>query len=313
MKIRDLYTRIEELMEAPLEGYHLLGTGDTDFDPSRPESPAWTRDQESSEIRRNNPEPFFRKSDRKMIHNPQTVETLQRVFGRIGLRIHFVFINDRENMNFGNMIDFPLQGKGILGYVSNEQHIEYVQALRSRDPESFIVIFRGNDPDGYSEHVSLSPWMMIHRLAHIITPDEKRTESYMLGSFRDILNQMGSYFPRHPSENKNVTKYRSEDNDAAIAYHMFFPMRSARLAKLSTDGNLGGEIIREIFVQTLFNPDWKMKPITQDIIEKSNTNGVKQRVWDLKSYYRQLILKVDMYKKMTIEDLLGHAGDTIYL
>lgn len=134
----------------------------------------------------------------------------------------------------------------------------------------------------------------------------------MLGGFRDILDRIGIYFPEYGSENPNLKRYRAEAFYAAVGYHMFFPMRSARLGKLSTDGNLSAEIIREIFVQTLFNPNWEMKPLTPDVIIKSKTN-TKNEVWDLKSLYKQLILKVDMYKKMTIEDLLGHAGDTIYL
>ena len=276
MRLHDIYPLSEDenqLDEMPLGGFHLRHDKDKDFDPKRPNGKGWSNEDlrrykgEENVGPSDNVESFFRKSDRIAITNKKTIEKLERVLEKFRVDFQFVFVNttvqDKTWSNFRGEIKPKMIRKAAINpkinagaydkeLGSTNEHLLAVKHLHEQNPESCTVVYRSNDPDGYEGHMPLTPWIMLHRLAH---------------SFPTIMQEMTSLIEKL---SRQFWKFEANDEYDKRSIHQehiprnwlkrMFPFRTARLGLWESYAELSIDML----VHMMINPNYRL-PIYENV------------------------------------------------
>ena len=160
------------LAEAPLGNYELHGDWENDrhvpvavIDGGGPiTDPKSTPGDERSIDPKGNS--FASRIDRALVRDPRTEDALRRSLAHLPLTFHLLFLNGAEGIRIaqgfldsgnytpGNEIDDAL----------GTDMIKRIASLRKEDPKSVIILLTHNE--GGTVRHPLTPWMIVHRLAH---------------------------------------------------------------------------------------------------------------------------------------------------
>ncbi len=165
--------RYRDITEAPLGDYQLHGDWSNDrhvatpvidgsgaiVDPKSPPGAEREIDAKGNS--------FASRFDRAMVQDPRTEAALRRSLVHLAPTFHLLFLNGPEGLRIAQ--SYLDHGRHTPG----DDHVEdalgsemlgRLAALRDRDPQSIIVLLTHNE-GGTARHL-LTPWMIVHRLAH---------------------------------------------------------------------------------------------------------------------------------------------------
>lgn len=195
---------------------------------------------ENLEVHNMDREGSFPSSDRKLLSNPQHIQNIRKKFERMPHSFHMYFIN-REDVKYINDYEWHEpdpndDDKNILvkhssfsqqwgedydrlNGISNSETIKDVLGMTiPTDPDAITVVFTSNAND--TNRISMSPWMIGHRLGHAILDSEEKLPEFM----QNLIYELRRFVEKVP-------------RDA-------FQFRSARTGQLQP-----GEIFPELIAQ----------------------------------------------------------------
>lgn len=248
--------RYREILEAPLDGYELHG--DWSDQETHDPQPVITGDNApSAEYLRKTHKgnSFVSKFDRALIQKPETEAAVRRYFARFRLPIHLFFLNAEDGLQIANhFIDFgdlenPEEMNPDNRLRSTHARIwellgpeisERVRQIRAEQPDACVIILTHNE--GGPKRHPLTPWMIVHRIAHATTSIGNVIETkYELQVVADAYG----ISLKHPTPIDHVIRMRFEVSRAISTF------RAARENNILNNSPIefGAELFTQLVIQ----------------------------------------------------------------
>lgn len=171
-KISSAEGRARKLTEAPLGGYELHGQG---WEDTQHSEPARTSSKAGSPFTKHS---FVSKVDRVLARDPKTEAALRKMFSRVTQDVYLYLVNSPEMELFMQNLDY-----GYINTKDDEFKLfpeELQKAVLSRDNGNSIQVILTHNEGGSKRH-ALTPWMIVHRMAHaVLTGNENFSTDNLL-------------------------------------------------------------------------------------------------------------------------------------
>jgi hypothetical protein len=180
--------RYHEITEAPLDGYELHG--DWSDQETHDPQPAIHADKTPSahHLRQKyGDNSFVSKFDRALIQKPETEAALRKVFARFNIPIYLFFLNSEAGrqiavhyLDFGKLknttsLTNPNSGHARMKDLLGPGIYSRIREIHGAHPDACIIILTHNE--GGDKRHPLTPWMIVHRIAHAYGPGGNFLES----------------------------------------------------------------------------------------------------------------------------------------
>lgn len=219
------------LFEMPMASYNLHGNWN--LDEPDPETPV-SLDDETQQRPENS---FVDRHDRRLVNNPRIQQRVGDLLMRFPVPIHVHLWNSRSALWFYDNLDYQKMDRDALNRLPNALRT----IMTKRSPDEITVLLAHNE-GGSSKH-PLSPWMILHRIAHAL---DGIGGAQTMSQFTEVKDNI-------PRLYRNVETGEAPDkfNGAVAFLNQVCTFKAARENKVLLDAPSYGEGFTEMLVQFL--------------------------------------------------------------
>jgi hypothetical protein len=186
----------------------------------------------------------FTGADRKIHLGKNRVRQLKDFFQKTNVDFSIVFMNSKFKGN-GEHFDNKDGFIDLLKYRGRLSDYDITSILDSMEDDTINILLTNNDGNN---KVPLSPWIVAHRISHILATDYSEYDD----AYRSIfLPTMAELTNAVFTNNKNAHELEIDSDSpfywSHIAAQVFGTMTSAKTKKIVVGG--GGEFFHELFAQ----------------------------------------------------------------
>jgi hypothetical protein len=196
----------QTLAEAPLGNYELHGDWDNERHVAVPvidgggaiiDPKSEPGDERSIDPKGNS---FASRFDRALVKDPRTEAALRKALAHLPQTFHLLLMNGEEGLRIAqSYLDNGKYSPGDhIDDALGEPMLKRLEALRAKEPDSVIILLTHNE-GGKTRH-PLTPWMIVHRLAHaaeFLYRNGKRIPSGRQTKIEQLLYSMAKCY-EHP-------------------------------------------------------------------------------------------------------------------